>query len=124
MDFVAESRFERMGVFKYSTEEGTHAARRTDHVLTLQKEDRYHRLMTLQQGISAELQQAMIGQTFEVICEGRSEETELLLQARSQGQAPEIDGVTYLNEGWAEPGQIVTVEVVDAGDYDLVARVV
>ena len=124
MDFVRETRFERMGVFKYSTEEGTHAARRTDHVLSIQKDDRYHRLMTLQQGISAELQQAMIGQTIEVIVEGRSDETELLLQARSFGQAPEIDGVTYINEGWAEPGQIVMAEIVDAGDYDLVARIV
>lgn len=124
MEFVRETRFERMGVFKYSTEEGTHAARRTDHVLSIQKDDRYHRLMTLQQGISAELQQAMIGQTIEVIVEGRSDETDLLLQARSFGQAPEIDGVTYINEGWAEPGQIVMAEIVDAGDYDLVARIV
>jgi len=124
MDFVRASRFERMGVFKYSTEEGTHAARRSDHVLSIQKDDRYHRMMTLQQGISAELQQAMIGQRIEVIVEGRSEETELLLQARSYGQAPEIDGVTYINEGWAEPGQVVVAEIVDAGDYDLVARIV
>lgn len=124
VDFVRESRFERMGVFKYSQEEGTHAARRTDHVLTLQKEDRYHRLMTVQQGISAELQQAMIGKRIEVLVEGRSEETDLLLQARNYGQAPEIDGVTYINEGWAEPGDIVWAEVVDAGDYDLVARII
>ena len=124
MDFVRESRFERMGVFKYSTEEGTHAARRTDHVLSIQKDDRYHRMMTLQQGISAEMQQAMIGRRIEVLVEGRSEETELLLQARTYGQAPEIDGVTYINEGWAEAGDIVIAEVVDAGDSDLVARIV
>lgn len=124
MDFVRESRFERMGVFKYSTEEGTHAARRSDHVLSIVKDDRYHRLMTLQQGISAEMQQAMIGRRIEVLVEGRSEETELLLQARTYGQAPDIDGVTYINEGWAEAGDIVVAEVVDAGDYDLVARIV
>lgn len=123
MDFVRETRFERLGVFKYSQEEGTHAAKRTDHVLTIHKEDRYHRLMTLQQGISNEMQQAMVGQVIEVLVEGRSEETDLLLQARSYGQAPEIDGVTYINEGWAEPGDIVRAEVVDAGDYDLVARI-
>ncbi len=123
MDFVRESRFERLGVFKYSQEEGTHAAKRTDHVLTIHKEDRYHRLMTLQQSISNEMQQAMIGKVIEVLVEGRSEETELLLEARSYGQAPEIDGVTYINEGWAEPGDIVRAEIVDAGDYDLVARI-
>lgn len=123
MDFVRETRFERLGVFKYSQEDGTHAAKRTDHVLTIHKEDRYHRLMTLQQGISNEMQQAMVGQVIEVLIEGRSEETDLLLQARAYGQAPEIDGVTYINEGWAEAGDIVRAEVVDAGDYDLVARI-
>ncbi len=123
MDFIRETRFERLGVFKYSQEEGTHAARRTDHVLTIHKEDRYHRLMTLQQGISAEMQRDMVGRVIEVLVEGRSEETDLLLQARSYGQAPEIDGVTYINEGWAEPGEIVKVEIVDAGDYDLVGRI-
>jgi len=123
VDFVEESRFERVGVFKYSTEDGTHAARRADHVLWIVKEDRYHRLMTLQQGISRELNEAMVGKRIEVLVEGPSEETELLLQARTQGQAPEIDGVTYINEGWAEPGAIVMAEVVEAGDYDLVARI-
>ena len=124
MEFVRESRFERLGVFKYSTEEGTHAARRTDHVLSIQKDDRYHRLMTLQQGISAELQQAMIGKRLEVVVEGPSEETDLLLQARTYGQAPDIDGVTYINQGFAKAGDIVLAEIVDAGDYDLVARIV
>jgi ribosomal protein S12 methylthiotransferase len=79
--------------------------------------------MTLQQGISAEMQREMVGKVIEVLVEGRSEETDLLLQARSYGQAPEIDGVTYINEGWAEPGEIVKVEIVDAGDYDLVGRI-
>lgn len=124
MEFVRESRFERLGVFKYSTEDGTHAARRTDHVLSIQKDDRYHRLMTLQQGISAELQQAMIGKRLEVVVEGPSEETDLLLQARTYGQAPDIDGVTYINQGFAKAGDIVLAEIVDAGDYDLVARIV
>lgn len=123
MEFVRDSRFERMGVFKYSTEDGTHAARRTDHVMSIVKEDRYHRLMTVQQGISAELQDAMVGRVLEVIVEGPSEETDLLLQARYYGQAPDIDGVTYINEGYATPGSIVRAEVVEAGDYDLVARI-
>ncbi len=123
-DFVREMRFERLGVFKYSTEEGTHAARRDDHVLSLVKEDRYHRIMTLQRGISAELQQAMVGQTVDLLVEGPSDETPLLLQARYYGQAPDIDGVTYINEGQAEAGTIVRARIVEAGDYDLVARIV
>lgn len=122
-DFVRESRFERVGVFKYSTEEGTHSARMDNSVMRIQAEDRYHRLMTLQQGISQELHEAMIGREIDVLVEGTSAETELLLQGRTWGQAPEIDGLTYINEGWAEPGSIVRAEIVDSGDYDLVARI-
>ncbi|MGM0575489.1 MAG: 30S ribosomal protein S12 methylthiotransferase RimO [Myxococcota bacterium] len=122
LDFVEDSRFERVGVFKYSQEEGTRSARMPDQVMSLVKEDRYHRLMTLQQGISAEIQESMLGREVDVLVEGPSRETDLLLQARTYGQAPEIDGVTYINEGWAEPGHIVRAEIVDAGDYDLVAR--
>jgi len=123
VDFVSESRFERVGVFKYSVEEGTHSARMADRVMRIQAEDRYHRLMTLQRGISQELHEAMIGRQLDVLVEGPSAETDLLLQARTYGQAPEIDGLTYINEGWAEPGSIVRAEVVDSGDYDLVARI-
>ena len=92
-------------------------------VMRIQAEDRYHRLMTLQQGISQELHEAMVGREIDVLVEGTSAETELLLQGRTWGQAPEIDGLTYINEGWAEPGSIVRAEIVDSGDYDLVARI-
>jgi ribosomal protein S12 methylthiotransferase len=123
-DFVEESRFERVGVFKYSREDGTHAARRDDHVLGLVKEDRLHRLMALQKGISADLHTQMIGRTMDVLIEGVSDETDLLLQGRTYGQAPDIDGMTYINEGYAEPGSIVPCEIVHSGDYDLVARII
>ena len=122
-DFIAESRFERVGVFKYSREDGTRAARMDGHVQRIVAEDRHHRLMSLQRGISAEIHQAMIGRELDVLVEGLSPETDLLLKGRSAGQAPEIDGVTYINEGWAEPGTFVKAEVVDAGEYDLVARI-
>jgi ribosomal protein S12 methylthiotransferase len=122
-DFVRESRFERVGVFKYSKEEGTHSGRMEDSVMRIQAEDRYHRLMTLQRGISQEIHEAMIGRQLDVLVEGASTETDLLLQGRTWGQAPEIDGLTYINEGWAESGSIVRAEVVDSGDYDLVARI-
>ena len=122
-DFVEESRFERVGVFKYSREDGTHAARRSDHILGLMKQDRLHRLMELQKGISADLHQQMVGRTMKVLIEGVSDETDLLLQGRTYGQAPDIDGMTYINEGYAPPGSIVSCEIVDSGDYDLVARI-
>jgi ribosomal protein S12 methylthiotransferase len=66
----------------------------------------------------------MIGRRLEVLVEGASEETDDLLAGRHAQQAPEIDGLTYVNDGVAYPGELVTVEVTDAGDYDLVGRVV
>ena len=122
-DFVQQMRFERVGVFKYSREDGTRSARMDDHVMGLVKDERHHKLMTLQQGISAELHAAMVGREVEVLVEGVSDESDLLLQGRTWGQAPEIDGVTYINEGYAPAGAVVRAEIVDAGDYDLVARI-
>lgn len=87
------------------------------------KDERYHRLMALQQGISSEINQAMVGREVDLLVEGTSTETDLLLQGRTQGQAPDIDGVTYINEGYAPAGTMVRAEIVEAGDYDLVARI-
>jgi ribosomal protein S12 methylthiotransferase len=66
----------------------------------------------------------MIGRRLEVLVEGKSEETEHLLAGRHAQQAPEIDGLTYVNDGVAYPGEIVTLEITDASDYDLVGHVV
>jgi ribosomal protein S12 methylthiotransferase len=88
------------------------------------KRARFEQVMELQQGISREQQQAVIGRRVEVLVEGASEETEHLLAGRHAQQAPEIDGLTYVNDGVAYPGEIVTVEVTDASAYDLVGRVV
>ena len=126
VEFVKEVRFDRMGVFRYSQEEETRSARMEEQVPEDVKEERYHRLMSVQNEISRERMQSLVGQELEVLVEGLSDETDLLIQSRHVGQAPEIDGVTYLNEGTdgLEKGDICRVEVVDAGDYDLVARVI
>jgi ribosomal protein S12 methylthiotransferase len=122
--FVEESRFERLGVFEFSPEEGTAAAEMARQVPAAVKRARFERVMELQQEISREHQRALIGRRLEVLVEGRSEETEHLLAGRHAQQAPEIDGLTYVNDGVAYPGEIVTVEVTDAADYDVVGRVV
>jgi ribosomal protein S12 methylthiotransferase len=122
--FVEAQRFERLGVFEYSAEDGTPAATMADQVPAEVKRDRYARIMAVQQEISHAHQQAMIGRRLEVLVEGASEETDDLLAGRHAQQAPEIDGLTYVNDGVAYPGELVTVEVTDAGDYDLVGRVV
>jgi ribosomal protein S12 methylthiotransferase len=130
LSFVREQRFERLGVFEYSQEEGTLAATLPGQIAPELKRARRDAIMEVQQEISRELQEAMIGRRVEVLVEGRSEETEHLLVGRNAQQAPEIDGVTYLNEfadglePVAYPGEIVTVEITEAGDYDLVGRVV
>jgi ribosomal protein S12 methylthiotransferase len=122
--FVEEQRFERLGVFSYSQEKGTPAAEMPGQVPEEVKRERHARIMELQQGISAEHQRSLLGRRLEVLVEGRSEETEHLLAGRHAQQAPEIDGLTYVNEGVAYPGEIVTVEITDAHAYDLVGKVV
>jgi ribosomal protein S12 methylthiotransferase len=122
--FVEEQRFERLGVFEYSREEGTPAAEMEHQVPARVKRARLEKVMALQQEIAREQQRAQVGRRVEVLVEGRSEETEHLLAGRNSQQAPEIDGLTYVNEGVAYPGEIVTVEVTDAHDYDLVGKVV
>jgi ribosomal protein S12 methylthiotransferase len=123
MEFVAEQRFNHVGVFTYSHEENTKAARVIDDIPSELKEERRNRLMHMQQAISAEHMQAMVGREIDVLVEGVSEESELLLQGRWAGQAPDVDGVTYINQGSAPAGSIVRAQVVQAGDYDLVAKV-
>jgi ribosomal protein S12 methylthiotransferase len=122
--FVEEQRFERLGVFEFSAEEGTPAADMAGQVPQRVRRARFERIMEIQQRISREHQRATIGRRLEVLVEGRAEETEHLLAGRHAQQAPEIDGLTYVNDGIAYPGEIVTVEVTDASDYDLVGRVV
>jgi ribosomal protein S12 methylthiotransferase len=122
--FVEEERFERLGVFEYSAEDGTPAATMDAQVPEAVKRARFDRIMGIQQGISRDHSRAMIGRRLEVLVEGSSEETEHLLAGRHAQQAPEIDGLTYVNDGVAYPGEIVTVEVSDASEYDLVGAVV
>jgi ribosomal protein S12 methylthiotransferase len=122
--FVGEQRFEHLGVFSYSQEVGTPAAEMGDQIPEPTKQERLHRVMELQREIAAAHQRAKIGRRLEVLVEGASPETEHLLVGRHAQQALEIDGLTYINEGTAYPGEICTVEITDAGDYDLVGRVV
>ncbi len=124
LEFVKKLRFERLGVFQYSDEPGTAAFEMGDKVPKRTIERRWREIMAVQKRISREQNKAMIGKRVEVLVEGRSPETDLLLVGRHQGQAPEIDGQVYINDGMAYPGELVTVEVTEAHDYDLVGKVV
>ena len=80
--------------------------------------------MSQQADISLGRNRQKVGKTARVLVEGPSPETDLLIRARTEGQAPEIDGAVLINDGTAEVGELVTVEVTEAHPYDLVARVV
>ena len=123
-EFVRTQRFERMGCFQYSDEEGTAAYDFPDKVPQKVIERRWREIMAMQKRINREQNRALIGKRLEVLVEGPSPESEHLLVGRHGGQAPDIDGVVYINDGFGYPGELVTVEVTEAHDYDLVGRVV
>lgn len=123
-DFVKTYRFERMGCFQYSDEEGTAAFDMPHKVPAKLIERRWREIMAIQQRINREQNKQLIGKRLTVLVEGVSPETEHLLVGRHEGQAPDIDGLVYINDGLAYPGEFVTVEVTETHDYDLVGKVV
>jgi ribosomal protein S12 methylthiotransferase len=123
-DFVKELRFERLGVFQYSDEEGTAAFEMEHKVPKRTIERRWREVMAVQKRISREQNKKLVGKRLEVLVEGVSPESEHLLVGRHEGQAPEIDGQVFINDGMAYPGELVTVEVTEAHDYDLIAKIV
>lgn len=122
--FVEKAQFDRLGVFCYSREEGTPAAEMPDQVSERVKRERHRKLMKAQARVSFRRNRAMVGQTEQVIVEGYSEETELLLKGRTSRQAPDIDGQVYITSGHAEIGDIVACKITDSSDYDLVAEMI
>ncbi|MEM9487626.1 MAG: 30S ribosomal protein S12 methylthiotransferase RimO [Myxococcota bacterium] len=123
-DFVADSEFDRVGVFTFSREDGTVSALLPHRVPAEVAEERREQLMAIQAEISRAKNEAMIGSRIDVLVEGLSDESDLLLQGRWYGQAPEIDGSVYLTDGTAQRGDIVSAEVTNAADYDLAASII
>jgi ribosomal protein S12 methylthiotransferase len=123
--FVAETRFDHVGVFTYSHEEGTRAFAYPDDVPASVKRRRRNALMAKQKHIVARLQKARIGTDVDVLIDGPSPEHELVLQGRLEGHAPDIDPVVFLTDcdsGTYSAGQLIRARVVDAKGYDLVAQ--
>lgn len=119
LDFVAEVRFDRVGVFRFSFEPGTTSEALGDPVPEEVKEERESRLMELQASISLVKNQEFVGQTLDVLIEGTDGK---LSVGRSYRDAPEIDGLVLV-EGKAPVGEIVPVEVTAATTYDLVGHI-
>ncbi|QBH96514.1 30S ribosomal protein S12 methylthiotransferase RimO [Limnobaculum zhutongyuii] len=117
LDFLREAKLDRVGCFKYSPVEGAAANELADQVPEEIKEERFHRFMQLQQQISAQRLQDKIGLTLPVIIDEIDEEGAI---GRSMADAPEIDGVVYLNEErQVKVGDIVQVTIENADEYDM-----
>lgn len=123
-DFVRDVEFDRVGVFTYSHEEGTPAYEMPDQVPPEIAEARRRQLMEIQAEISLKKNQRLVGTTQTVLIDGESAETELLLEGRTEGQAPEIDGAVYINEGDTTPGAFERVLITEAHPHDLVGKIV
>lgn len=124
LKFVSDQKFDRVGCFKYSPEENTPGGKMTEQISDELKAFRHDALMEVQQNISREKHKAFIGKTIQVVVEGLSEETELLLQGRSSQQAPDIDGVVLINDGQANIGDMVNVLITESMEYDLIGEIV
>jgi len=122
--FVNEGHFERVGVFRYSREEGTAAAALEEQIPVRVKRARYHKLMKAQGRVSFRKNREMVGRIDPVLVEGYSEETDLLLRGRSISQAPDVDGQVYITDGRAEVGDIVQLRITDSSEYDLIGAIV
>jgi ribosomal protein S12 methylthiotransferase len=121
MDFAAEQRFERLGVFAYSPEEGTRAAAMPDQVPQGAAEERRDALMQRQLDISLEANRGLIGRALNVLVEDREDETTYV--GRTEYDAPEIDGaVIFSSQTPVSNGAYATVRITDAMDYDLVGE--
>ena len=120
LDFVEATRFDHVSGFLYSPEEGTSAYELSDDVPEAMKELRYSRLTQLQERIATEINDALVGTRQEVLVDSWDGD---VYCARMERDAPEIDGQVLIDEGVADIGSFVEVEITDATPYDLNARV-
>ncbi len=132
-DYVEQAEFDRVAVFVYSDEEGTPATQLDDKVERDVMDERRNAILSIQEAIAASKGTAKIGSILDVLIDGRSEETEGVLEGRHEGLAPEIDGVVYVDEDSADtaskasdpaPGDFYRVQITDAAGFDLVGHIV
>ena len=122
LDFVGEARFERLGAFMYSEEEGTYGAKHyRDEVPPEVKQERLDRLMELQRGISLDYNASRVGSSVKVLVDDVADGS---LICRSEFESPEVDGEIIVRDstGLVRPGEFIDVRITEAGDYDLVGE--
>lgn len=123
-EFIKEFKFDYVGVFKYSREEGTVAYDLENQVPEEIKEKRWAELINLQAEIAEVKNRAMIGRIVEVMIDGISSESEFMLEGRTRGQALDIDGKVLTNDGTAKQGEIVKVKIEQNFEYDYIGAIV
>lgn len=123
-EFLQKWEFDHVGFFVYSDEEEAPSHKFSGKVKLRVAMARERELLRIQTDISRRKLKAMMGKTMPVLVEGVSPETEHLLIGRTERQAPEIDGVVYINDGSASPGEVVQVLISDTGVHDLVGGIV
>ncbi len=126
-DFVRAAQFDWMGAFGYSDQDGAAAYGLDKKISPREIERRRKHLMSIQRQISKKKKKALVGREFDLLLEGTSDESDLLLEGRTAMHAPEIDGKVFVNEFpdgvSAESGQFYRCQITEAHDYDLVARI-
>ncbi len=127
-EFISEARFDWLGVFSYSDEEGSAAFAHEGKLQKRTIEARKRRIMKLQQSISKRAKQQWVGREVTLLAEGESDETPMLWESRTEFHAPEIDGKVYINDfgelETLEAGRFYRAEITEAHDYDIVARII
>lgn len=123
--FIQEHPLDNVGIFKYSREPQSHSYNLPNQISEEVKEERYHRLMQIQQKMVNKQNKKWVGRKVPVIVEGYHPETRMLMVGRHYGQCPDIDGQVIINDGRKVKafGQVYTVEITDVAGYDLVGRV-
>jgi ribosomal protein S12 methylthiotransferase len=121
-DFIKATRFERLGVFPYSFESDTPAAKIPGHIADEVKLARRDEIMAAQQEIAFAFNKGMVGRKLDVLIDGPSPEGRDLWIGRTYADAPDVDGLTFVRSSSVEPGDLVACEIVAAQGYDLIAR--
>lgn len=123
VDFIEDIKFDKLGVFEYSREEGTRAASLDEQIPDNIKEERKNEIMAIQSDISGEILSKNLGKTFEILIEEKIDDNNYV--GRTYMDSPEIDGVTYVqSDKELEIGDFVQVEIIDSLDYDLVGELI
>lgn len=122
-NFLQEQRLDKVGIFTYSREEDTAAYDLPEQISEEIMQERYHELMSLQSLISQEINESLEGRELEVLIENRDEEVREVVSGRSYRDAPEVDGLVYIeNDGRSKPGDFVRVKILAGFVYDIAAE--